>query len=289
MKKIDLAKSIAAQLSSIAQSRGLPYQLIATTFLLERLLARLVLDSRLAKSLVFKGGYVGLRVYESPRYTIDLDALLLKAGVAETLKRTVAAGQKDINDGAWFLFESQVELKTQGEYGGVRQVFRAGLGEPPRDVRRTQTINFDLGIGDPVTPGPIKTKTSELLGDGELAWQVYPVETIVAEKLHTLVDRGGNSSRSKDVYDLHYYIPLANSKLMQTAIERCFAFRGTPVPSDMASFLSKIDLALLKRGWKSAIASLKDAPNFDEAFNVIVKEVEKHFSGAPGHRRRGTK
>jgi hypothetical protein len=152
MKKADLAKSIAAKLSSIAQSKGLPYQLISTTFLLERLLARLILDSRLAKSLVFKGGYVGLRVYDSPRYTIDLDALLLKADLNETLKRTIAAAQKDISDGTWLLFESQADSKTQGEYGGVRQVFRAGLGEPLKDVRRAQTINFDLGIGDPVTP-----------------------------------------------------------------------------------------------------------------------------------------
>ena len=86
MKKEDQAKSITAKLSKISRTTGINYQSISTTFLLERLLARLVADKKLAKSLVFKGGYVGLRVYNSNRYTIDLDALLMKADIPSTLK-----------------------------------------------------------------------------------------------------------------------------------------------------------------------------------------------------------
>lgn len=58
MKKEDRAKSISAKLSKISRATGINYQGISTTFLLERLLARLVADGKLAKSLVFKGGYV---------------------------------------------------------------------------------------------------------------------------------------------------------------------------------------------------------------------------------------
>lgn len=278
MKKADQAKSIAAKLSSLAKSRGVPYQIISTTFLLERLLARLLLDSQLSKTLIFKGGYVGLRVYESPRYTIDLDALLHKTDAVATLKRSAEAAKADIGDGAWFIFESQIDLTTQGEYGGIRQVFRAGIGEPLKDLRLAQVVHFDVGIGDPVTPGPVKIKTEELLGEERLSWQVYPVETIAAEKLHTLVDRGGNNSRAKDIYDLHFYLPRTDGKILATAIERCFSFRGTPVPTDIPSLLSRIDSTLLKKGWKSATISLKEAPEFDDAFNGVVKELRRRLN-----------
>lgn len=277
MKKADQARSIAAKLSTQAKNKGIPYQLVSTTFLIERLLARLLLDNHLAENLVFKGGYVGLRVYESARYTVDLDALLNGADLTKTLERVTKAAQKDIGDCAWFVLESQVDLQTQGEYGGIRQVFRAGLGEPLKDLKRAQVVHFDIGIGDPITPGPVQIKTKSLLGDSELSWLIYPVETIVAEKLHTLIDRGGNNSRAKDVYDLHFYLPRAKPDILITAIERCFAFRNTPVPEDLCYALSKIETKLLEKGWKSATASLKDTLGFKEAFLTIIKELRRVF------------
>ena len=277
MSKANQARSVAARLSNISQTEGVTYQNIATAFLIERLLARLVLNSDLTKCLIFKGGYVGLRVYNSARYTIDLDALLVKANIQSTLKQTVSAIETDIDDGTWFALESQTDLKTQGEYGGYRQTFRAGIGEQPRDIKRSQIICFDLGVGDPVTPGPIKTKTPEMIGGGELSWQVYPIETIIAEKLQTLVVRGGDNSRAKDVFDLHYYLPKADIKTLKTAVKKCFEFRETQMPADISKELSKIDQSLLKRGWKSAVLSVKNGPSFEEAFENVVEAVERIF------------
>ena len=230
------------------------------------------------KCLVFKGGYVGLRVYNSTRYTVDLDALLLKADVSETLKKTAKAIERDIDDGTWFILESQVDLKTQGEYGGIRQIFRAGIGEQPKNFKHSQIINFDLGIGDPVTPGPVKTQTPELIGTGELSWQVYPVETIIAEKLQTLIERGSDNSRAKDIFDLYFYLPKANTKELLKAVASCFEYRGTEVPLDFIKVLVKMDHSLLKKGWKSATASLKDSPTYEEAFDGILGELKRTFS-----------
>lgn len=112
MNKMDQAKSIAAKLSNLSRSKGVSYQNILKAFLIERLLARLIINPQLTKCLVFKGGYVGLRVYNSSRYTTDLDALLIKADAASTLKQTAKAIEADIDDGAWFSLENQVDLKT---------------------------------------------------------------------------------------------------------------------------------------------------------------------------------
>ena len=275
MSNEKLVRLITAKISELSRTAKVPYETMLTTFLIERLLARLISNPRLSKSLVFKGGYVGLRVYSSDRYTVDLDALVLHADIDPILKQTAEAIEGDLNDGAWFLFESEISLQTQGEYGGRRQSYRAGLGVRPEDSKRSQVVNFDIGIGDPVTPAPVRTKTAEMAGSGALSWQVYPIETIIAEKIQTLVVRGGDNSRAKDIYDLLHHLPKANDLNLQKAIEECFSFRQTEVPSNMHEFLKKIDRALLKKGWKSATSSLHNAPSFDEAYDTILDYVKK--------------
>jgi hypothetical protein len=108
--------------------------------LIERLVARLVADKKLCQHLVFKGGFVGLRVYGSPRYTIDLDALLVRANIDSTLERVKKRAEMDSGDSTWFRFESQTILTTQGEYGGIRQVYRVGIREILSNIKRAQTM-----------------------------------------------------------------------------------------------------------------------------------------------------
>jgi len=60
-------------------------------------------------------------VYNSARYTVDVDALFVKSDVESILERAKRSAETDLNDGVWFRFEDQVDLGTQGEYGGVRR------------------------------------------------------------------------------------------------------------------------------------------------------------------------
>ncbi len=70
-----LATSITAQLRNLATNRKAPYSHLLTEFLIERMAARLTAVPILRKHLVFKGGFVSLKIYNSPRYTVDLDVL----------------------------------------------------------------------------------------------------------------------------------------------------------------------------------------------------------------------
>ena len=275
MKLKDQAKSIRQKLSNLSQKQGVSYQYTTTSFLLERLVARIVSDSKLYNSIVFKGGYVALRVYESSRYTIDLDAILLKYHIREILKQVREAAEKDIGDAVWFRFEKEIDLKTQGEYGGIRHVFRAGIGEVLKNITLAQVIHFDLGTGDPIIPQPVKVNMSELIGEQELSWVVYSIETMIAEKIHALIDRREGSSRSKDIFDLVHFLPKANKSLLKKALKACFNYRDTELPENLADFISRIDVALLKRGWQSAVAGMKQAPVFEDSFKILLRELKK--------------
>ena len=139
------------------------------------------------------------------------------------MDRARIAAEIDLNDGVWFRFEDQVKLTAQSEYGGVRQIYRAGMGELLKNLKKAKIVHFDVGTGDPVTPGPLAEITSSpfLPGD-DLNWLIYSVETIIAEKLHALVAHGDINSRSKDVYDLAIFLPKADPDILEAALKRCF-------------------------------------------------------------------
>ena len=266
--------SVRQKLANLSAKLSIPFPSLETVFVIERLVARLVANKELSKRLVFKGGYVGLKVYESSRYTVDLDALLIKSDIESTLKLTKEMAEADLEDGVWFRFESQIDLATQGEYGGIRQIYRAGIGEVLKNIKKAQIINFDLGIGDPVTPGPKKVETTSLLQENsEISWSVYPIETIIAEKLHALISHGDQNSRSKDVHDLAVFLPKADFKVLKEAINKCFDFRGMDVPRNFIAAVKRIDTTNLNRGWPSAIASVPGAPSFKSAFENVLKQL----------------
>lgn len=267
-------ESIRVKLKNLSSKLNVKYSDLETVFLIERLVARLISDKALAKSLVFKGGFVGLKIYESPRYTIDLDALLVKSNIESTLKLVTEKAESNLNDGVWFRFESQVDLATQGEYGGIRHVYRAGIGEVLKNLKKAQVVNFDLGIGDPVTPAPQNVVTQAMFQKTEeISWSVYPIETICAEKLHALISHGDQNSRSKDVHDLAIFLPKADGKVLKEAIKKCFAFRKTDVPPSFLNVLKKLDTNRLEKGWVSAVASINEASSFNVMFETLLDHV----------------
>jgi predicted nucleotidyltransferase component of viral defense system len=245
------------------------------TFLIERMLVRLMADSKLSDALVFKGGYVGLRIYHSPRNTVDLDAVIQKGSLTKLAEVARMAVEKDIGDGTWFRFDETVDLETQGEYGGIRIVFRGGTGEVLKDLKRARVVNLDIGHGDPITPGPVDVETPAILGHESISWRVYPIETTAAEKLHALVARGSESSRSKDIFDLWFLLPKCNKKELKKALQVTFEHRGDALPPDLARYLSGLQCDLLQRGWRSAIAGVNGAPVFDEAFRAVIEGIRK--------------
>lgn len=268
--------SIRQKIIDMSKKMGVNPRDLETVFLIERLVARLIANKKLSDRLVFKGGFVGLKVYESPRYTVDLDALLVKSNIDETLVLVQEQAQADLNDGAWFRFDGQTDLATQGEYGGIRHTYRAGIGEVLKNIKKAQIINFDLGIGDPITPGPQPKKTPSLFsGIEDISWSVYPIETICAEKLHALISHGDENSRSKDVHDLAIFLPKADPKTLKKAIKNCFEFRETEIPTSFYEGVRQLNTSRLEKGWGSAVSSIPNVGGFAEAFEALCENLEK--------------
>jgi predicted nucleotidyltransferase component of viral defense system len=240
------------------------------SFLLERAVARLIYERELKEHLCFKGGYAALRVYGSSRFTKDVDALILQISKEDGIKKIRQAMEMDLDDGVWFKYHGQSPIRGQTEEGGIRFQYRSGLGKAPINTIKAQIIDIDIGWGDVVVPEPQVTTLKPLLGNQDLSWSVYPIETMIAEKLHCLLVLGSSSTRAKDVYDIWQFLPKVSKSLLRDALRSTFAQRNGNLPNNVHEAIITLELSLLRRGWQSAAGYIKDAPDFNQAIEQIV-------------------
>lgn len=275
MNRESQMRSVRKRINNIAKKNKQPITAVVTDFLIERIVARLTQDATLAKHLVFKGGYVGLKCYESPRYTVDLDAIAHKRSQKEIIEITKRSMLRDMDELVWFEFEKEIDLTAQSEYGGTRLQYRGDNGDKPEEIKRAQIIKIDIGVGDPVTPAPKKSVLEGKLGGDSISWQVYPIATIASEKIHCLISRGSSNSKSKDIFDLSFYLPKCDPNVLKEALNANFTYRGDVLPQNLYEEVRRLKTDVLERGWPAATALMSPKPDFKECFGEILSWLRK--------------
>lgn len=254
---------------------------------LERAIARLLRNKELSEHLIFKGGFVLLKSFESQRFTRDADALAIAIS-KEKLKDLVnKALADDLHDGLWFGNVNHRELTEQGEYGAYRFDCAFQIGEPEmKKIHRFSRIHVDVGFSDRLSVKPSNQTMPSLLEHEEpVTWKIYPIEYIIAEKVQTLFDRGSANSRAKDLYDLNYLFPRCPDPENATdAIRQTFKHRGTSLPSSFLADAEGFDKTILKAAWPG-IRVLDNKVDFDGAWKTLMghlRELDEYFQLAEG-------
>lgn len=223
-------KSIRTKLLNVAKKENVFYQTILTRYFQERLLYRMS-QTRYRNNFYLKGGAL-MYAYErfAARPTLDIDFLGNNISNEGT---SIIAAFKEIcsvyfeEDGVIFDVEhitaqNITELK---DYHGIR------LSIPVKMDSIAQVLTMDIGFGDVVTPSPVNLDFPILLEHLPCAnILAYSLETVIAEKMHAIIDLADQSSRMKDYYDLHRILKEEkyDPEVLQEAIIRTFENRHTP-------------------------------------------------------------
>ena len=244
---------------------------------LERAIARIEQHQELKNNIIFKGGFVLLKIAGSERFTRDADALAININKDKLRDGICQALAQDIDDGLWFGDIKVEDLEAQGEYGSYRFDCAYQIGEPDmKKVHKLSRVHVDVGFSDKLGAIPSEDIMTSLIQDREpVSWRVYPIEYIFAEKLQTLLDRGSANSRANDIYDLVYLKsrPMDEQKLTQ-AIRETFGNRGTNLPASFADEIKGLDTAFLKAAWPG-IRVLGKKSDFDNIWESLLKCLEE--------------
>lgn len=67
-------------------------------------------------------------------------------------------------------------------------------------------LEIDISTGDKVTPKELKFKYPLLFENRSILINSYNIETILTEKIETVLRRGKYNSRMKDYYDIYLFL-----------------------------------------------------------------------------------
>ena len=235
------AMSLKAKIRNIAKQKNIPAQVILQNYMFERLLVRLS-ASEYKEKFVLKGGMlVAAIVGLDNRATMDMDTTLKNLPLTPEAIRSALEDVCDItfDDGVVFEIGTISPIREDDIYGGYRVMLNAKF-----DTLLTP-LSIDVSTGDAITPHAVQYNFSEIFDD-EKSYELwaYNIETVMAEKVETILRRGVFNTRPRDFYDA--YILTTTQKFDKTvfadALRATENHRGTTQQiADVPSILHNIE------------------------------------------------
>jgi len=243
-------------------------------FFFEHILDRLS-KSKYKHNIILKGGLLLSSIIgDDERTTKDMDATLKslpleKENVTEIIRDILSI---DIDDDIEFEIESVKDIRLEDEYGG----FRIGI------IAKMSTIKHHLFIelttGDKITPREIEYKYNCIFEDKKIPILAYTIETIIAEKYHSITTRGIFNTRMKDYYDIYVLVNNNREKIDFTnlvkAIQNTYKHRETELNIDeikeqLESIRTSENLMKLWENYK-VTAPYAEKVKYEELLNSLV-------------------
>lgn len=235
------AMSLKAKIRNIAKQKNIPAQVILQNYMFERLLVRLS-ASEYKEKFVLKGGMlVAAIVGLDNRATMDMDTTLKNLPLTPEAIRSALEDVCDIafDDGVVFEIGTISPIREDDIYGGYRVMLNAKF-----DILLTP-LSIDVSTGDAITPHAVQYNVSEIFDD-EKSYELwaYNIETVMAEKVETILRRGVFNTRPRDFYDT--YILTTTQKfdnaVFADALSATAKHRGTTEQiADVPSILYNIE------------------------------------------------
>ena len=218
---------IKGRIKNIAKSNKADARILIRIYMMERFLERIA-NSVYAENFILKGGIlITSLVGVSMRSTMDIDTSIrgFTLSQEEVLRIVKEISEIDLEDGVTFSVKSVSGIMDEMDYPGIRLALDACM-----DVMVTP-IKIDISTGDVITPEAVKYDYRLMLEERSIRVWSYNLETILAEKLQTVISRGVLNTRMRDYYDIYTlmlrYTNEINQDILRQAFDATCIKRGT--------------------------------------------------------------
>lgn len=233
-------EQIKGRIKSVAKQNNADARTLMRIYMMERFLERLA-QSEYRDNFIIKGGIlVTAMIGVSHRSTMDIDTSMknLNLSAEDALRVVNQVKDIDLDDGVSFEVKDVSNIMDEMEYPGIRVTMNANVG------RLITPLKIDISTGDVITPRAIEFNYDLLLEDRSISLWSYNLETILAEKLQTVLARGILNSRMRDFYDIRMLLDTYEDKVNKAVLKDAFAAtckkRGTDHLQEQAEEIIKI-------------------------------------------------
>lgn len=221
------AIKLKALIRNLSKEKNVNAQILLRNYMLERLLERISL-SKYKNNFILKGDMlISAMVGLDARSTMDMDATIKGMVVA---KDTIEAMFNEIlsfplDDGVTLSIKDIEAIRNESNYSGYRISIDTIFGE------MKQLLKIDITTGDKITPRELGYSFKLMLEPRNIEVLAYNLETVLAEKLETIIYRGTTNTRMRDFYDVYILTKLQekniNNDLLREALFATATKRGT--------------------------------------------------------------
>lgn len=190
---------VKGKIKKIAKESKADARILMRIYMMERFLERIA-NSSYSEEFIIKGGIlVTSMVGVSMRSTMDIDTSIRNFELSETEAERIVKEicSVDLDDNVSFVIKEVSRIMDDMEYPGIRLALDSMLGE------MVTPIKIDISTGDVITPRAIEYDYRLMLEERSIKLWSYNLETVLAEKLQTILVRGILNTRMRDFYDLY--------------------------------------------------------------------------------------
>ncbi len=212
------------------------------------------------------------------RATMDMDATIKGLPVNEesVKKMFLDICKIELQDEVTFEFKKIGEIREGDEYTGYRVSLSANY--PPMAV----PLKLDITTGDKITPKEIEYRFKLLLEEREISVLAYNLETVMAEKLETVISRGDQNTRLRDYYDVYILAKLQYKNIekdaLKAALKATSQKRGsTEILKDYKHIINIVrNSDVMRKQWLTYQKDFEYAADieFDEVCDVVVQMMD---------------
>lgn len=265
--------SLKGKIKNYAKNNNIAAQVILQNYMFERFLERLSLSEYREKFVVKGGMLIAAIVGLDTRSTMDLDTTLRNMPLTEEQIYNAIRTICDINieDDVIFEIQSVNPIRKDDVYGGYCVRIDAVY-----DTIVTP-LSIDVSTGDVITPSPVKYDFSGIFDDElKITLWGYNIETVIAEKVETILSRGVFTTRPRDYYDVYVLVTTQkyDKVLFKEALNATAIHRGTAEKiEDTAGILTMISQSNeLKSMWNKYRKKFTYAE--DISYEMIMKVLK---------------
>ena len=213
---IRTATQLKAKIRNLSAGDSRKAQTLIRNYIMERFLERVAL-SRFRNNFILKGGMlVAAIVGLDSRATMDIDttvkSLHLDMENARRIIEEIIA--VEIPDGVNFNITKATDIMEEHDYSGIRFMLEVSM-----DNLR-QAIKIDISTGDVITPRAVEFSYRLMFEDRSISLLTYNLETLLAEKMETIMSRGTANTRMRDFYDI--YVISSQKSFDQDVLKNAF-------------------------------------------------------------------
>ena len=266
------------RLKNIAEKKNIDFNTLLRLYMYDRFIGRLS-KSKYKDNFILKGGfYLSTLFGVENRFTMDIDTSFRNANFTEeTIAKMInEIALIDLNDSAKISYLGISPIRDEDEYGG----FRVDLLVELENIK--ERFHIDVATGDMITPKEITYKYKPILGSSYITLWAYNIETVLAEKLETILSRVELNGRMRDFYDIYLIYTRdwenINKNHLKKAIEKTFRKRNF-----VGDYLTPLKLVktseILKSRWiayQKKYAYAKDI-QYNEIINCIEMILEQNL------------